>query len=182
MHYYVQDPETFRGRRVAILGGGDSAVDWALMLADIADEVYLVHRRTRFRALEANVSRLNETQVQQVTPFLPARLIGDQGQVQQLLVEEVRGDQVRQLAVDDVIVSYGFSTSMSGIKHWGLEIDRQRIQVDDHLRTNRPGIYAVGDIALYPGKTRNLISGFGEVPRLIGQVMKDLNQEVNLDY
>ncbi len=97
LHYFVEDLQSFKGQKVAILGGGDSAVDWALMLEPIAEKVSLIHRRDKFRAHEHSVETLKNSKVEIITPFVPTELIGDEQQANQLVLEEVRGDKKKLL-------------------------------------------------------------------------------------
>ena len=156
LHYFVDNMMKFKGKRVVLFGGGDSAVDWALMLEPIAAEVTLVHRRDKFRAHEHSVEKLSKSNVRILTPFIPEALIGTDT-IEQVKVSEVKGSQVVTIDVDDVIVNYGFISSLGPIKKWGMEIDKNSIVVNSKMETTVEGIYAAGDICTYPGKV-NLIA------------------------
>ena len=119
LHYYVNNLEKFRHRVVAICGGGDSAVDWALMLESIAKKVYIVHRRDKFRALEHSVNLLKNSSVEVLTPYVPVELKGDGHEIEKVILNESRTDNFLELNIDDFIVNYGFSTSIGKIKTWG---------------------------------------------------------------
>lgn len=108
LHYYVNKLETYRNKTVAITGGGDSAVDWALALEDIAKKVYIVHRRDKFRALEASVTQLKNSTVEIMTPYIPQELIGDSNQIHEVVFKKRRGEETFVLPVDYFIVNYGF--------------------------------------------------------------------------
>lgn len=166
LHYFVDDLNQFSGKKVQLFGGGDSAVDWALMLEPIAKEVTIAHRRDKFRAHESSVEALMNSSVNVVTPFVPSELIGDE-RIEQVVLEEVRGDRKVYIDVDDVIVNYGFISSLGPIKDWGLEIDKNSIVVNSKMETNIPGIYAAGDINTYEGKVKLIASGFGEAPTAV---------------
>ncbi|CDQ21300.1 thioredoxin reductase (NADPH) [Halobacillus karajensis] len=166
LHYHVSNMDQFRDRKVMIAGGGDSAVDWALMLEPIAEQVTLVHRRDKFRAHEHSVSQLNDSKVRIMTPFTPERMIGED-RIEQVELTEVKGDRVETIDVDDVIVNYGFISSLGPIKDWALEIDKNSIVVNSKMETNIKGIYAAGDICTYPGKVKLIASGFGEGPTAV---------------
>lgn len=167
LHYYVDDVSRFKDRRVAILGGGDSAVDWASTLEPIAKHVTLIHRRDKFRAHEASVEQLLASSVEVVTPFQAKAVSGDSERIHELIVEEVKGDKEKAIAIDDLIVNYGFVSSLGPIKDWGLEIDKNSIVVNTKMETNIPGVYAAGDIASYDGKVKLIATGFGEAPTAV---------------
>lgn len=163
IHYFINDLNKFTGKRVVVFGGGDSAVDWALMLEPIAQHVTLVHRRDTFRAHEQSVENLKNSSVEVMTPFVPTELIGED-QIEQVVLQEVKGTRKETLCIDAVIVNYGFATSLGPIKNWGLEIENNSIVVNSNLETNIEGIYAAGDICTYEGKIKLIATGFGEAP------------------
>lgn len=166
LHYFVDDMNKFAGRRVAVLGGGDSAVDWALMLEPIAKEVSIIHRRDKFRAHEHSVENLHNSKVNVLTPFVPSEIVGSDT-IEQLVIEEVKGERKEVLDVDDVICNFGFISSLGPIKSWGLDIEKNSIVVDSTMKTNIDGIYAAGDICTYEGKVKLIASGFGEAPTAV---------------
>lgn len=166
LHYFVDDLNKFAGKRVALCGGGDSAVDWALMLEPIAESVALIHRRDKFRAHEHSVELLMNSKVNVVTPFVPTELIGEES-IKQIVLEEVKGDRKEVLDIDDLIINYGFVSSLGPIKNWGLEIEKNSIVVNSKMETNIEGIYAAGDICTYDGKVKLIASGFGEAPTAV---------------
>lgn len=167
LHYFVNDMNQFAGKKVAILGGGDSAVDWALMLEPIAEKVTLIHRRDKFRAHEHSVATLEASKVEIKTPFVPAELIGDENEAKQLVLQEVKGDKKDTVDFDVLIVNYGFISSLGPIKNWGLEIEKNSIVVNSKMETNIPGIYAAGDICTFDGKIKLIATGFGEAPTAV---------------
>ncbi|ELK46963.1 NAD(P)/FAD-dependent oxidoreductase [Halobacillus sp. ACCC02827] len=166
LHYHVSNMDRFRDKNVMIAGGGDSAVDWSLMLEPIAKQVTLVHRRDKFRAHEHSVAQLHESNVRVLTPYNPEKLIGSD-RIEQVELHEVKGDRVETIDVDDVIVNYGFISSLGPIKDWELEIEKNSIVVNSKMETNIEGIYAAGDICTYPGKVKLIASGFGEGPTAV---------------
>ncbi|MDQ0215179.1 thioredoxin reductase (NADPH) [Oikeobacillus pervagus] len=167
LHYFITDLQKFKDRRVLICGGGDSAVDWALMLEPIAKQVTIVHRRDKFRAHEHSVEQLLSSKVAVKTPFTPTKLIGDENGIKEVQLEEVRGDQLETIPVDDVIVNYGFVSSLGPMKNWGLEISKNSIIVNSKMETNIEGVYAAGDVCTYDGKVKLIASGFGEAPTAV---------------
>ncbi|WP_079478358.1 NAD(P)/FAD-dependent oxidoreductase [Halobacillus salinus] len=166
LHYHVTNMDQFKDKKVVIAGGGDSAVDWALMLEPIAKEVSIIHRRAKFRAHEHSVEQLMNSSVNVYTPYAPEELIGKE-RIEQVKIQEVKGEKVETIDVDDVIINYGFISSLGPIKDWELEIDKNSIVVNSKMETNIKGIYAAGDICTYPGKVKLIASGFGEGPTAV---------------
>ena len=163
LHYSVSDMNQFAGKIVVLFGGGDSAVDWALMLESIAEKVTLIHRRDKFRAHEHSVELLKQSAVEILTPYVPTQLIGDK-KIEKVIVKEAKGENLLELEVDDVLVNYGFVSSLGPIQNWGLEIEKNSIVVNSKMETNIKGIYATGDICTYEGKVKLIATGFGEAP------------------
>ncbi len=161
VHYFINDLNKFAGRRVVVFGGGDSAVDWSLMLEPIAEKVTLVHRRDKFRAHEHSVSLLEKSKVEILTPYVPVRIEGE-GSLDKVILKEAKGDSVKAIEADDVIVNYGFVSSLGPIKGWNLDIEANSIVVNSKQETNIEGIYAAGDICTYDGKIKLIATGFGE--------------------
>lgn len=163
LHYFVDDMNKFVGKKVLLFGGGDSAVDWALMLEKIAEEVTLAHRRDRFRAHEHSVELLQKSIVNILTPYVPVDFKGED-RIEQVVLEHVKSGETKVVDVDDVIVNYGFVSSLGAIKDWGLVIEKNSIVVNSKMETSIEGIYAVGDICTYDGKVKLIATGFGEAP------------------
>lgn len=166
LHYFIQDLNQFTGKKVVVFGGGDSAVDWALMLEPIAEKVTIIHRRDKFRAHEHSVELLKNSKVEILTPYVPAELIGDD-RIEKVLAKEAKGEKIVEIEVDDVLVNYGFVSSIGPIKDWGLEIIDNSVAVNSKMETNIEGIYAAGDICTYEGKVKLIASGFGEAPTAV---------------
>jgi ferredoxin/flavodoxin---NADP+ reductase len=167
LHYFVDDLNKFAGKKVLVSGGGDSAVDWALMLEPIAEKVTLVHRRDKFRAHEHSVDLLMKSKVDVQTPYNICELIGDDEKINTVVLEGTKDNEGFSMDVDDVIVNYGFVSSLGPIKEWGLEIKRNSIVVNSKMETNIEGIYAAGDICTYEGKVKLIAAGFGEAPTAV---------------
>lgn len=163
LHYFVDDMAKFSGKRVQIFGGGDSAVDWSLMLEPIAKEVNLAHRREKFRAHEHSVDSLKRSSVNILTPYVPVDLVGDR-EIEKVILQHVKTKEEITVEVDAVLCNYGFVASLGPIKDWGLEIKKNSIVVDSKMETNIQGVYAVGDINNYEGKVKLIATGFGEAP------------------
>lgn len=166
VHYRVQKPGYFAEKRVAILGGGDSALDWVLALNPLAASTTLVHRRDEYRAAPATVAAVRGLAGQgKITLIENARasaISGENGQVATLTVQVEEGEAI-ELAVDEVLVFFGLAPKLGPIAEWGLDINRKTVNVDtEKFETNIPGIYAVGDINSYPGKKKLILCGFHE--------------------
>ncbi|HBZ08784.1 MULTISPECIES: NAD(P)/FAD-dependent oxidoreductase [Siminovitchia] len=179
LHYFIKDMNQFAGRRVILFGGGDSAVDWSLMLEPIADSVTIVHRREKFRAHEYSVEQLRNSKVEIRTPYVPVELIGE-SRVEQVVLEEIGSDRKEVVEVDDVIVNYGFVSSLGPIKDWGLDIEKNSIVVNSKMETNIKGIYAVGDICTYEGKIKLITTGFGEAPVAVSNAKMHIDPKARL--
>ncbi|WP_163971549.1 NAD(P)/FAD-dependent oxidoreductase [Oceanobacillus halotolerans] len=179
LHYHVKDMNQFQDQHVMLLGGGDSAVDWALMLEPIAKKVTLVHRRDKFRAHEHSVNQLMESNVEVLTPFVPSEIIG-QDRIETVVLEEVKGDKKYEIDVDTVLCNYGFISTLGPIKDWGLEIEKNSIVVNSKMETNIPGIYAAGDICTYPGKVNLIATGFGEGPTAINNAKQYMDPKARV--
>ncbi|NRG46134.1 NAD(P)/FAD-dependent oxidoreductase [Bacillus sp. CRN 9] len=164
LHYFIDDLNHFAGKKVVIFGGGDSAVDWALMLEPIAEKVTIVHRRDKFRAHEHSVENLHNSRVDVKTPYIPSELVGDENGINQVILEKVGEEEKEVFDVDAVIVNYGFVSSLGPIKDWGFEIEKNSIVVNQKMETNIEGVYAAGDICTYDGKVKLIACGFGEAP------------------
>ncbi|MBM7631971.1 FAD-dependent oxidoreductase [Geomicrobium sediminis] len=179
LHYFVNNLSAFKGRNVLICGGGDSAVDWSLMLEKQAN-VTLTHRRDKFRAHEHSVNELHKSDVTLHTPYDIKELRGDGRRIEQVVLQEVKGEQEQIIDVDDVIVNYGFVSSLGPIKNWGLEITKNSILVNSRMETNIPGIYAAGDITSYEGKVKLIASGFGEAPTAVSNAKAYIDPKARL--
>lgn len=179
IHYYVSDPADFAGHDVLVAGGGDAAVDTALALEEIANEVRLTHRRPNFRALEHSVSQLNDSTVIQETPYNIVAVSEQADGRLHVQLEEFRGETVKELVVDDLVINYGFQSDHRELTEWSVhpEQNRQQFVVNRQMMTTVDGIYAVGDIAGYEGASDLIASGFGEGPIAINAIMRELKPE-----
>ena len=165
--YMVARREDFRGKRIVIAGGGDSAVDWALSLSELAEKVYVVHRRAKFRAAPENVARMQRLaaesdRVEIVVPYQLHALEGRGGVLESVAVRDLEGGE-RRLPADRLLALFGLSMNLGPIADWGLALDRNHLVIDPATcETNQPGIFAIGDITHYPGKLKLILSGFSE--------------------
>ena len=187
--YMVRRREDLRGRRVVIAGGGDSAVDWALSLSEVAEKVYVVHRRPRFRAAPDSVERLHRLaesgNIELVVPYQLSGLEGSDGQLSAVRVATLDGAE-RSLDADVLLPFYGLATSLGPIAGWGLNADeRNHILVDPSTsQTNQPGIFAVGDISSYDGKLKLILTGFSEAAMAAHAIHRLVypEQELHFEY
>ncbi|THV61611.1 NAD(P)/FAD-dependent oxidoreductase [Flagellimonas alvinocaridis] len=165
--YMIKEPEIYRNKKVLIAGGGDSALDWSIFLADVANEVTLVHRRNEFRGALDSVEKVqqlkNEGKINLITPAEVVALHGA-NQLEKVTVKNTDTDQDIDVEVDSFIPLFGLSPKLGPIANWGLEIEKNAIKVDNTLdyQTNVPGIYAIGDVNTYPGKLKLILCGFHE--------------------
>ncbi|MGY3312166.1 thioredoxin reductase [Peribacillus simplex] len=180
LHYFIDDLNHFAGKKVVIFGGGDSAVDWALMLEPIAEKVSIIHRRDKFRAHEHSVENLKNSKVNIKTPYIPSELIGTDGRIHTVVIKDTNGEDTETMEVDAVIVNYGFVSSLGPIKEWGLDIQKNSILVNSRMETNIPGIYAAGDIATYDGKVKLIASGFGEAPTAVNHAKQYIDPKAKV--
>jgi thioredoxin reductase len=147
VYYFVKDKSIFRDKRLLIVGGGDSAVDWALNIKDVAKKITLVHRRDVFRAHEGSVTALKNSNVE-VKLFYEVRSVaGDGSKVTQAVIFDNRSQAEMTVDVDAILVNIGFRADLGPIKEWGLQIDGREIRTNGRMETNIPGVYVAGDIA-----------------------------------
>lgn len=188
VHYRVQDPKQFTGKRLAILGGGDSALDWVLELIDIAEHITLVHRRDEYRAVDASVAKMRQLVADGRMDVLEkakasAAALTD-GTITSITIQPKDAEAV-EVTVDDVLVFFGLAPKLGPIAEWGLDINRKTINVDtEKFETTVPGIYAVGDINFYPGKKKLILCGFHEAALAAFAIKQRIEPEkkVHLQY
>ncbi|MCX2679472.1 NAD(P)/FAD-dependent oxidoreductase [Galbibacter sp. EGI 63066] len=164
--YMIKDPEIYRDKKVVIAGGGDSALDWSIFLADVASEVYLVHRRNEFRGALDSVEKVAELskkgKVELITEAEVVQVHGED-KLEAVTVKHLKNGE-SHIETDHFIPLFGLSPKLGPIGNWGLEIEKNAIKVDNSYdyATNIPGIYAIGDVNTYPGKLKLILSGFHE--------------------
>jgi thioredoxin reductase (NADPH) len=166
VRYLVARREDFRGKRVVIAGGGDSAVDWALSLKQVAAKVTVVHRRDKFRCAPESAAQLKAAaergEVEMAIPYQLHGLEGAEGRLSGVVLSTLKGE-TRTVPADVLLPFYGLSMELGPIAEWGLGLERSHIAVDPAtLGTNIPGVHAIGDIATYPGKLKLILQGFSE--------------------
>ena len=163
--YMVKRKEDFRGKKVMIAGGGDSAVDWAISLAEIA-EVTLVHRREKFRCAPNSHDQVlqlaSEGKIKIVTPYQLDQLVGENGILEEVVLKDFDGNS-KSFPTDVLLSFYGLAMDIGPIEHWGLDIHKKHLAIEPtSMETNIPGVFAVGDICSYPGKLKLILTGFSE--------------------
>jgi thioredoxin reductase len=165
VEYAVRDPEMFRGRKVMIVGGGDTALDFVIMLKDVADSLTLVHRRDGWRAHEATVTLVEqaaEAEEIDLRTFYEVRTIHGDSSVERVTIFDNRTDKETTLECDAVLSCVGFKPDLGPIKSWGLKVEKNRILVDALMATSVPGVFAAGDVVNYEGKLDLIATGFAE--------------------
>lgn len=177
--HFIPELEVHRGNDIVVVGGGDSAFDWALALHPIAKSITLVHRRARFRAHAGLISKVEDLGIPLITEAEVAEIRGDESGVHEVELALI-GDQRRVLPAQTVVAALGFTASLGPIESWGLELAKRSIHVDTTMRTNRNRIYAAGDVAAYPGKVKLIATGFGEAATAVNNIAVELNPETHL--
>ncbi|GAN59540.1 ferredoxin--NADP reductase [Acetobacter cibinongensis] len=166
VQYYVRRKADFEGRSIVIAGGGDSALDWALALKDKARKLYLVHRRDRFRGAPESLRQLDDAvaagQIEKVVPYQLHALHGQNGALTAVEVADLDG-ATRTLEADTLLPFFGLATDLGPIARWGMDTVRSTIPVvPSSCETSLPGVFAIGDVATYPGKLKLILQGFSE--------------------
>src|SRR5690606_20315720 len=176
--YFVPELEAHRDQNVLVVGGGDSAFDWALALHPIARQVTLVHRRERFRAHAGTVRRGQDPGAPIITNAQVPRILGD-SRVEAAEIT-VRGESPRVLPVDTIVAALGFTADLGPLADWGFEVNKRHIAVDTRMATNLPRVFAAGDITDYPGKVRLIAVGFGEAAIAVNNAAVVIDPEEQL--
>ncbi|WP_159799721.1 NAD(P)/FAD-dependent oxidoreductase [Flavobacterium sp. MK4S-17] len=178
VEYFVKNPELFRNKRIVIAGGGDSALDWSIFLSEVAAEVTLIHRRNEFRGALDSVEKVQELKkLGKINLLTPAEVTGitGNGKVEGLTVNH--DDEIKTIETDYFIPLFGLTPKLGPIADWGLEIEKNAIKVNNALdyQTNIEGIYAIGDVNIYPGKLKLILCGFHEATLMCQSVYNRLN-------
>ena len=179
VEYIIRDPEVYRNKKVVIAGGGDSALDWAIFLTDVAAEVSLVHRRNEFRGALDSVDKVQELKnagkINMITPAEVTGILGDKKVTGVSITKN--GEEKITLEVDHFIPLFGLSPKLGPIANWGLDIEKNAIKVNNALdyQTNIPGIYAIGDVNTYPGKLKLILCGFHEATLMCQSAYKRIH-------
>ena len=182
--YFIKDPNLYKNKNVLIAGGGDSALDWTIELANIASNVTLIHRRNEFRGALDSVEKVqelkNKNKIKLITPAEVVSLMGDD-KLKSVEIKIENSENIT-LNVDYFIPLFGLTPKLGPIHDWGLEIEKKSIKVDNTLnyQTNVPGIFAIGDINTYPGKLKLILCGFHEAAMMCRSAYKIINPDKKL--
>ncbi len=186
--YMVGKREEFRGKKIVIAGGGDSAVDWTNSLAEVAEKIYVVHRRPKFRAAPESVSKMESFvasgKIEMVIPYQLHGLKGENGHLSAVEVATLEGE-VKSLDADVLLPFFGLSMELGPIAHWGLNLNHNHIAVDaSNMQTSADGLFAIGDIATYAGKLKLILCGFSEAAMACHAAYKRVypDQELHFEY
>ena len=177
--YMIKDPEVYRNKRVVIAGGGDSALDWTIFLSQVASSVTLIHRRTEFRGALDSVEKVQALKDKgSIDLITPAEVTGLYGNNKlDSITYSVLNDEEKRINTDFFIPLFGLSPKLGPIANWGLEIEKNAIKVNNSLdyQTNIPGIFAIGDVNIYPGKLKLILCGFHEATLMCQAAYKIIN-------
>jgi len=179
LEYFIKEPNLFKNKKVVIAGGGDSALDWAVVLSDIASDVTLIHRRNEFRGTLDSVEKVQQLKnLNKINIITPAEVVGLDGEnnLESIVIENFDKSRL-EIKTDFFIPLFGLSPKLGPIANWGLEIEKNAIKVNNSLdyQTNIPGIFAIGDVNTYPGKLKLILCGFHEAALMCQGAYKILN-------
>ncbi|HEX8065274.1 MAG TPA: NAD(P)/FAD-dependent oxidoreductase [Thermoleophilaceae bacterium] len=183
-HYLVKEKSEFAGKRVVIVGGGDSACDWVLNLLDTAAEITLVHRREGFRAHEVTVKEIEDARaagrVDVRTPYQIKDVTGDGGIELVTIFNSEDEEEVVELGCDAVLLQLGFKTALGPLKEWPLEVEKGAIKVDPVMKTSMEGVWAAGDITTFDGKLKLIATGFAEAAIAVAQAVHHIRPDMKI--
>ncbi len=182
--YSCRSKEQFRGKNVVVAGGGDSAVDWALSLCDVVENLYIVHRRGKFRAAPESVRKLDKLcddgVIEKIVPYQLKSLEGSDGILKSVIVSDIDGND-RLISADILLPFYGLSMDIGPIAQCGIEIDSNHVKVNKTtMETNIKGVFAIGDVATYEHKLKLILTGFAEAASAAHSVYRHINPDVEM--
>ncbi|MCT3763244.1 NAD(P)/FAD-dependent oxidoreductase [Elizabethkingia anophelis] len=178
VEYFVRNPEMYRDKKIVIAGGGDSALDWSIFLAEVASDVTLIHRRNEFRGALDSVEKVQKLKQEgKINLITPAEVVGLEGNGTLSAIEIEKDGERLSIETDYLIPLFGLTPKLGPIANWGLEIEKNSIKVNNALdyQTNIEGIYAIGDINTYPGKMKLILCGFHEATLMCQGIYNRLN-------
>jgi len=178
--YIIKDPEVYRNKKVVLAGGGDSALDWSIFLADVASSVTLIHRRNEFRGALDSVEKVRELKaVGKINLITPAEVVSLEGTDKLTAITVKKEDVISKIETDAFIPLFGLTPKLGPIGNWGLEIEKNAIKVNNALdyQTNIPGLFAIGDVNTYPGKLKLILCGFHEATLMCQAAYKIINPD-----
>jgi len=173
--YAVKNKERFRGKNVLIIGGGDSAVDWANEFSLLANKVTLIHRRDQFRAVQTSVEEMKRNKVDIKTFYELKEIKASGTNVEEVIIFDNRTGKEETLKVDAIIINIGFVINLDFLKSWGLKMDVNAISVNEMMETSLPGVYAAGDIAAHPAKLKLIATGAAEAATAVNFAVTFIN-------
>ncbi len=178
-YYLVTDVENFRKKKLLVIGGGDTALDWAIYLKEIASRVTLIHRSNKFVAAPSSVRQLLNSNIEVLT-FTELKELKGNSHLESAVVFNSTTKEEKELDVDSILCCIGFTPNLGPLKEWGLELQASSIKVNQKMETNLPGVYAAGDVALYEGKLRLICTGFSEAAIAINHAAHAINPELRV--
>ena len=184
--YHIRDKSKFRKKTVAIAGGGDSAVDWAIELSKTSKKIFFIHRRNKLRAIPQNVEILydleNKGKIEMMIPYQLDSIEGKNGIIDHLIIKNMN-EEKKKLEVDYFLPFFGLSTNLGPIKDWELELEKNILKVkQETCETNLNGIFAIGDVCSYPGKLKLILTGFSEAAIASHNCFNKINPEKTLHF
>ena len=185
VEYIIKDPEFYRDKKVVIAGGGDSALDWTIFLADIVEELTLVHRRTQFRGALDSVEKVKMLSLEgKIKVLTESQVVGLSGnsELGEVIIKHGKDGELK-METDHFIPLFGLSPKLGPISDWGLNIEKNAIEVKTlDFSTNVPGIFAIGDINTYPGKLKLILCGFHEATLMVQSAFKIVNPDKKISF
>ncbi len=179
VHYFVKEKAAFADKNLLIVGGGDSAVDWALNLQGVARSITLIHRRDEFRAHESTVTELRNSQARILTPYEVKEVSGN-GKIERVTIFENKTKEEETLEVDAILVNIGFKADIGPIREWGLTLAGRAIAVNNRMETNLPGVYAAGDIAAEEVKMNLIATGYGQAAMAVNVAKHHIDPKASI--
>ena len=184
--YHIRDKSKFRKKTIAIAGGGDSAVDWAIELSKTSKKIFFIHRRNKLRAIPQNIEILydleNEGKIEMMIPYQLDSIEGKNGIIDHLIIKNM-DEEKKKLEVDYFLPFFGLSTNLGPIKDWELELEKNILKVkQETCETNLNGIFAIGDVCSYPGKLKLILTGFSEAAIASHNCFNKINPEKTLHF
>ena len=184
--YHIRDKSKFRKKTIAIAGGGDSAVDWAIELSKTSKKIFFIHRRSKLRAMPQNVEILNDLEnkgkIEMMIPYQLDSIEGKNGIIDHLIIKNM-DEKKKKLEVDYFLPFFGLSTNLGPIKDWELELEKNILKVkQETCETNLNGIFAIGDVCSYPGKLKLILTGFSEAAIASHNCFNKINPEKTLHF